>query len=453
MSSSPDCKRAVCTARAEVEGVRCRLSLQDAAGAGLWAEEFGLPAAPRTCEVDTGALALGQYELSAELLPAEGEVLARDVALVDLLPGESAGVFLRPDRVAVVNGQPWFPIGLTSISPLDDEAEGLAQAGFNLLVPGLFSQGERDAARALLDRAQQLGLYVMEWNNAWVYPPGQVLPEAREAALGRMAANAGDHPAFLGLMCDEALWNGVPPADVTHAYRTMRRLMPTRLFWQNQAPRNTIEDLARYCRAADVSGMDIYPVEEPSHSDLPNQTLSVVGDEVEKNLATVQSRKPVWAILQGFGWLAWEQDPALHRRAPTWEETRFMAYDAIVHGATGIIYWGASYEARDREIWQSLRRMAGELRDLTPALVAPEPVAVTAEPAGSPIVALGRRVDGRLWVIAVNESAAEVQATLPLPGTVGAVGRWAEEGEAPLRQQGRLTDEFAAWGVHVYRER
>jgi len=437
-----------CRATSAVEGARCRVTMIDEAGAERHEEQFALPSDARRLSVPTAAMPLGRYLLRADVLSPEGEALASDVAYMDVLPADAKGVFFRGDHVAVVNGAPWFPIGLTSISPTDDEAAGLAEAGFNLLITGVVSQGTSEEMRRVLDRAAQLGIYAMEWDNAWVYPPGGTPPDAREAALRKMAENAGDHPAFIGLMCDEAIWNGVPLSDVQHAYRTMRQLMPTRLFWQNQAPRNTIADLARYCRNADVSGMDIYPVDMPEHSDLPNKTLSVVGDEVRKNIATVEGRKPIWAILQGFGWNVWSEDTSAHKRAPTWDETRFMAYDAIVSGATGVIYWGASYEKRDTPIWSFLRRMASELRELTPMLVSSERVDI---PATGGVLTMGRMVEGKIWVIAVNESSSPLAAELTLPEGTGPLARWKEDGPGPAVDGTLLRDEFAPFGLHVYR--
>ncbi|HOS92529.1 MAG TPA: hypothetical protein PLQ54_04400, partial [Armatimonadota bacterium] len=442
--------RAVCLAKTPIEGASASVTLSDRAGTVLERRGLAVQDEPSEVTFDMNQAAIGGYTVHAEITSADGQVLAAEAAHVDIVPADAPGVFLGAHGVAAANGTPWFPIGLTSISPLDDEAAGLAAAGFNLLVPGTFSQGTPEDAQRLLDRAEELGLYVMEWNNGWVYPTGQVTAEAREQALGKLAENVGGHPAFLGLMCDEAIWNGVPLADVAHAYHTFRRLMPTKLFWQNQAPRNTIEDLARYCRFADVSGMDIYPVEGSSHSDLPNQTLSVVGDEVDKNRETVAGRKPIWAILQGFGWSVWEADPATHKRTPTWEETRFMAYDSVVHGAVGIIYWGASYEKRDSDIWTSLRRIAGELRDLAPALTATEWVDIAAASEDNAVRATGRRVGDRLFVIAVNESDTAVEARLSLPGGVTRLARVAEEGPALAARDATVTDAFEPWGVHVY---
>ena len=440
--------QAECRLETSLDDVSCRVVLLDA-------EQRELATVERKAD---GKLALalkelppGPYTLRAQV-SSGGSVVASDTAFIDIVPAEAPGVFFREDKIAVVHGKPWFPIGLTSISPVADEAERLADAGFNLLVPNGISAGEKETVQTRLDRAQELGLFIMDWNNAWVYERGESAREKRERALATMADNVGAHPAFLGLMCDEALWNGVSVSDVTHAYRTFRRLMPTNLFWQNQAPRNTIEDLARYCRAADISGMDIYPVEGANHSDLGNKTLSVVGDEVDKNHQTVHGLKPIWAILQGFGWSVWEKDPSVHKRAPTWEETRFMAYDAILHGATGIIYWGASYEDRDSDIWDSLRRMASELKELTPALVSPDVVDVEAESADGAVIAMGRRVGGKLWVLAVNERDTEVDATLQVPGGAESFERWRENGDGPRVRGGDLIDSFGPHGVHVYRE-
>ena len=439
---------AACRVETSLDDVSCRVVLLDAAERDL---ALANREADGTLELPLDDVPPGSYTLRAQVSSSE-DVVASDTAFLDIVRSDAPGVFFREDKIAVVHGVPWFPIGLTSISPAADEAERLAGDGFNLLVPNMISTGKKETVQAALDRAEELGLYVMDWNNAWVYEKGESASPKREQSLRTMAENVGDHPAFLGLMCDEALWNGVPVSDVKHAYSTMRRLMPTHLFWQNQAPRNTIEDLARYCRAADVSGMDIYPVEGASHSDLANKTLSVVGDEVDKNHQTVHDRKPIWAILQGFGWSVWEKDPSLHKRAPMWAETRFMAYDAILHGATGIIYWGASYENRDSDIWDSLRRMATELKELTPALVSPDIVDVEAESADGTVIAMGRRVGGKLWVLAVNERDGDVEAELKLPDGAKLLERWREDGDQPSVRDSHLIDSFGPYGVHVYRE-
>jgi len=438
-----------CEMKSEEAELALRLRLLDGQGAALREEAVEWRKGPVTWTPDIGALPNGAYRVIAEACRGEGKTpVASAEACLDIVAGDAPGLYFRNDHIAVVDGKPWFPIGVTSFGPTGPEAEGIVRAGFNLLVTGRFTNGEPDQVRAQLAKAEELGVYLIEWNNGHVYG---VPSEERHKLFLDSATKIAGHHRFLGWMCDEALWNGVPLADVRDGYLAARAAAPTLVFWQNQAPRNTVEDLARYCCWADVTGMDIYPVEGASHSNLPNKTLSVVGDETEKQHRTVNGRKPVWAILQGFGWGAWEKDPALHKRAPTWAETRFMAYDAILHGAAGIIYWGASYEDQESDIWQSLRRIAGELAQLSPVLVAQEHVPVKADE--GPVIATARRVEGKLWVIAVNESDAPTEARISGIEGAAQLERFAEE-EAPVTvQDGAIRDAFEAWGVQVYRER
>lgn len=439
--------RAVCHLQSDDPDFVLRLRLVDAQGAVLQETHLDWTAGPATWEPDATQLPLGPYRVVAEALrPGADAPLASDEVCLDLVPADAPGLYFRSDHVALLDGKPWFPIGVTNFSPSSPEAARIAEAGFNLLVPGPFTTREAAPAQAELAKADELGVYVIEWNNGHVYGP---TPSAEKQRLFTTSVqNVAGHRRFLGWMCDEALWNGVPVAEVKDGYLAARAASPSLVFWQNQAPRNTVADLARYCRWADVTGMDIYPVEGADHSNLPNKTLAVVGDETDKQHLTVDGRKPVWAILQGFGWSAWEKDPALHKRAPNWAETRFMAYDSLLHGAVGIIYWGASYEDQDSEIWNSLRRMARELADLSPALVAEERPPVTAEG----VLATARRVDGKLWVIAVNESDAPVQASIGGLDGVPRLTRFAEEGAPPLVENATLRDAFEPWGVHVYCE-
>ena len=436
--------RARCRMETKEPGVRLQFRLTDSAGKPLAEETPKVQNGEATWAPDIAKLARGAYRVVAEAANPDGRVLASALACLDIVPPDAPGITFREDHIALVEGKPWFPIGVCSMPVLDPVAERLAQSGFNLIVTGGFTQEPKEKVQEILERAKTLGLRLVEWNNGHVY--GKISPEERRRLCATSVERVAGHPTFLGWMCDEALWNGVPLSDMEDGYLAARAASPTLVFWANQAPRNTIADLARYTHWCDVTGMDIYPVEGAEHSDLPNKTLSVVGDEMEKQAKTVSGRKPVWAVLQGFGWSAWEKDEKLHKRAPTWEETRFMAYDAILHGATGVIYWGASYEKQDAPIWDHLRRIARELADLTPALVSEERVKVGAQ---APVIAQARRANGKVWVIAVNESAEPVKAQLTgLPnGTLQRVG---EEGTVEV-VGGKLVEDSAGYGVHVYR--
>ena len=77
-------------------------------------------------------------------------------------------------------------------------------------------------------------------------------------------------------------------------------------------------------------------------------------------------------VLQAFSWS--ELGEYYGHKAvvyPSFAESRFMTYDAIVHGARGILYWGSHY-LKSSEFRQSLYALTSELAALQPFLVAGE---------------------------------------------------------------------------------
>ncbi len=194
-------------------------------------------------------------------------------------------------------------------------------------------------------------------------------------------------------------------------------LDPVHPVWMNHAPRNQVAQLARFNEAADIVGCDIYPVPESPHvrhSDLLDRTLASVG-AYTRRMQQAAPGKPVWMVLQGFGWgdIQPERPPEIREqlRRPTLAETRFMAFDAIVHGARGILYWGTAYIEKDSTCWRDLLTVVKELDDLQPVItghdVSHASVRVTIEETfGSHdegVTVLPKRVENEWWLIVVNE--------------------------------------------------
>lgn len=175
--------------------------------------------------------------------------------------------------------------------------------------------------------------------------------------------------------------------------------------------------------------------------------------------------KSIWMVLQGLGWRDWfidspkASDPQWGRR-PNLKESRFMAYDAIVHGANAILYWGISYIEEDSVLWYDLMKVAREIRALESAIVAEnpgkEPVAVADESSASidgqgPKLML--RKTGDDWVlIAVNESKQGISFQVnDLPGPLnGRVLYRLYSDESHKVQNDSFRDGIVGFGVHVY---
>ncbi|MBL9128117.1 MAG: hypothetical protein JNL97_10740, partial [Verrucomicrobiales bacterium] len=257
------------------------------------------------------------------------------------------------------------------------------------------------------------------WNQWWVPM------ETVRAELKQMRELAGSDPSlaalaetarkFLerGLYDDfqrarDAFWlgankpcpnPGIRPADapkrvrevgdgVTAGLRYIRSLDPKHVLWLNHAPRNSLEDLAWFNREADMVGCDIYPAPanlDVGHSDLTDMSLASVGAYTRRMRAAGPGRACAM-VLQGFGWQDLRSTVDEHRvasgigRRPGFSESRFMAYEAVLHGANAILYWGTAYAKRvgteeagatgRPRLWHDLLRVAREIRALEPAWLA-----------------------------------------------------------------------------------
>jgi len=203
-------------------------------------------------------------------------------------------------------------------------------------------------------------------------------------------------------------------AGMLEGHALLKQLDAAHPVWMNHAPRNSIAQLARFDRAADIVGCDIYPVPPylGGHSDLADRSLTAVG-QYTLRMQKAAPGKPVFMVLQGFGWtdIGQRKDDAAAGRRPTFRETRLMAYDAIVHGARGILYWGTHSIAKDSLLWTDLLKLSRELAELKEMLAArdvdpPPKIEQVAETWGSldrGVVVLGKAHRGRTWLIVVNE--------------------------------------------------
>jgi len=171
----------------------------------------------------------------------------------------------------------------------------------------------------------------------------------------------------------------------TEGARYLRSMDPRHYIWLNHAPRNTIRAMRQHNKAMDMAGCDIYPIPfnlGTGHSDLVNMRPSSVGDYTDRMKAGAPG-KACAMVLQGFGWRDLEEKPDEERakygfgRRPTLKEQRFMAWDAIVHGANAILYWGTAYlkepeSESTRTFWRELLAVTKEVRSLERFIVAPD---------------------------------------------------------------------------------
>ena len=413
-----------------------------------------------------------------------------------------------PTGALRIAGKKVFPLGLSNPPPLGGTTPGgidglkeVADGGITFIRTGrgTWTAGELAqqvaAERAQLDAAAAHGLH------CWLYlgelpnlPARAAGPQssAREQMLSTIAGSLKEHPglgAYKGV--DESRnpfrgANWIRPEGLVRAARRLKTLDPNHPLVIIQAPRSTVAQLTPYRPAFDITGADIFPIAYPpgEHSDLQNKDISVVGD-VTRKMVRAAGAKPVWMTLQ----IAWSgtvtsaRKPNVVPRFPTLHELRFMAYQAIVCGARGLMFFGGHLTQTARPVdaragwnwtfWeQALRPLVQELSStaVAPALVAPAGAAVRAS--ASDIDLVTRREGRFLYLLAARRGSATSRVgftglpkkldgspirggqvlfeyvQVPPPPPIGA-------GRQELRSVGVANGAFRDWfgphDVHVYR--
>lgn len=270
------------------------------------------------------------------------------------------------------------------IDALEDKAKAEKLKGMRAEVRKHWSMGEHKQAEELADQI---------WRELGKEPPNPEL-------------NVSNAPARAAKMA----------AGMLEGYTYLKEICPTHPVWMNHAPRNSVAQRAVFNKAADAVGCDIYPVPPylGGHSDLADRGLTSVGGYT-RTMQDAAPGKPVWMVLQAFSWAELAErknDPDLDRqRHPSYSETRFMAYDAIVNGARAILYWGSAYTDRTKPFWGELLKVVRELADLQPVLSAPDAdvklEVILDETWGSldqGIRVMSKQTTEGIWLIVVNES-------------------------------------------------
>jgi hypothetical protein len=409
-------------------------------------------------------------------------------------------VTIAPTGALVVGGEKLFPIGLSNPPPADSKTpagrnglEEVAVNGVNFVRTGIegwsveFADGQIAVQKELHRAAAQHGLKCWLWLGDTPDLPTTANSD-NERLMTKIVNAFKTDPALLA-------WKGydeprnpfrgdawIRPAGLVRAYKKLKTLDAQHPLVIVQAPRSTVAELTPYRPAFDITGVDIYPVAYPpgTHSDLPNKDINVVGD-IARKTKQVAGTKPFWMTLQ----IAWsgivptKDRPATVPRFPNLLQERFMAYQAIVNGARGLIFFGGHLtsvmtpgDAASGWNWSFWRRVLRPLvselasEDVHPALVAANaPTQVKTQPANAQIELVTRRTESHLYVIAVRTGGSVTQVSftgLPAAVTRGEVlGEYVQQplppgagkqAPRPIAVANRgFRDWFGPHDAHVYR--
>jgi hypothetical protein len=202
--------------------------------------------------------------------------------------------------------------------------------------------------------------------------------------------------------------------------------------------------IERYIGAADWISHDIYPVNT-------RQPIAAIGETLDR-LRQWSGTRPQLAYIEATD--LWADGVG-----PSADQIRGEIWHAIIHGARGLSYFVVDVaaptttpDAVPQHLVAEMTAQNGRITRLAPVLQAPiDPpgVGVTVDP---PLEATWRQVDGRTYLIVLNQSAGAVAGARV--GVLGAVLPPAVE----VREESRtlptsadgFTDSFGPYAVHVY---
>lgn len=370
------------------------------------------------------------------------------------------------DGAITVDGKRTLIVGSYYTAQTNRPYAELAEAGFNLV--------RVDNAEGL-DKAQAANLL------AWV-TVGTLDPKDKQASTEKLAAAVRavkDHPALAFLeTVDEPAWTWmkaeqrVPAELFAEAYPIIKGIDPNHLLYMNQAPTNLVSTLRRYNAGTDVVAMDIYPVNpgglmhtfalfaDGYQGDLNNEQISQVGEYVDKMRKVTGPNRPLFMVLQGFAWEA-IAEKSLRREEkilyPTYAQCRFMAFQSLIKGANGIIFWGTHSMPQPSQYWDDLKRVVREVAD------AAEPLAQRSVPLSVDVEyhEVGHSVDDGVQILLKDYQGKRYVFTCnadknPCAATLSNLGNWSrcnclnEAGRTLPIENGAITDTWVRFDVHVY---
>lgn len=400
---------------------------------------------PTPVSFDLSNRPAGRYYIQVELRQADKAISRARSLPMPYAP--EAPVGFDSNGFLTVDGKPYFPVGMYTLqdgkgSDHDSILREASEAGFNTTV---FYAYTVDTVTPLLDAAGRNGI------KAFVYPTIPFSIEGPDKTLADAAKDVAarkNHPALLGwYLVDEPEGIGKAAADKTRElYQIVKEAdqnHPCSLVIMSPGA------AAKYRTCTDIMWIDPYPI--------PHSPVTYVTDCVSGAVKAVEKDKPVWTIPQAFDWSVWNTGKVNGVHRPTNEEERCMTYLALVHGAKGIIYWahtGSKYYIRDYpDHWAYMKRLAGEMHDLTPSLLTPDSEVIPSlEPKDAPIDTMVKRLNGQTYVFAVNHDTKACTVKLSLPGTTASASvEVLFEKRSVNAENGAWQDDFKPLEVHVYR--
>ena len=347
-------------------------------------------------KIDVSRLAFGTQKVKAILRTKGGKTLDEaEVPFTRAAKRPPRKVWFDSRKRLIVEGKPFFPLGMYFGKNSKEEFEVYRQAAFNTVFCG--------SSIPSLDLVHAQGL------KAIVNTASFVEPEKLERVLHELK----DHPAVLAWYTNDEMPPGLVPrqAMLQKVYRRVDPDHPTYSVldkpWQ----------VRLFMPTFDVIGMDPYPI--GNHRGGIDISYGWAASCVRQSFGM----RPMWQVPQAFDW-RWYRDgldePEFRFPAP--DEFRSMTWQAIAAGANGLMYFSfGSMRSRMKKPgeferhWSYVKDTVAEVAKYVPVILSDgEPPQVDGATQDVPVRAW--RSGNDVWLLAVNTMRHAQKATLRVEG-------------------------------------
>lgn len=341
---------------------------------------------------------LPMWTLLASLVIVGAAVTMNQIAPPGEPPARTRPAGLSETGTLLLNGRPFFPVGIYHVNHTAEEYALLAANGFNT-IQGHFTLDVRDFT-GTLDLAQRHGLAVCVPLHAQ-----NLVKENLDASLVKIRA-AAKHPAVLSWkICDEPDSNRYARlrAEVPPAWRAIKALDPVQPVQLTLCQDESLAVWTKFCELVEI---DRYPVPKRPLTDvLAFSRLARRGMEPWQNLTYVVQ----------CGWTRDLSDQ------PSPAQARSMIYLALIGGAKGIFWYSRKeddgWDLTTTPLWKHMRGLNREIVSLAPAVMLGADVPGI-RASSDAVHFRAWRHQGRIQLIATNPGDAEADVTFTLPAEV-----------------------------------
>lgn len=361
-------------------------------------------------------------------------------------------VYIDENAAVVIDEKQFFPLGLyVGYAPSSSEAfevlDEIADSPFNTVLNYQVNEGSIAQIRRYLDAADQHGIKVIysikDFYQGTKYFPKRVGQYKGEEGMTRgVIGEFKSHPAILAWYLNDELPTKYIPR-LTKRYELVKQIDPNHPAW---IVLYQVKELKKYLKTTDAIGTDPYPI--------PVNPISIVAEWTQMTREAAGEKRAIWMVPQIHNAGIYRKDKEQYP-SPTLEEMRCMAYQCLIHGANGLVFYSFFDLTRDplgfEKRWADVKQVGEEIKQLIPILLSTEkPLKVHLSSGGQKNIHFStRQYEGKLYILAANVTRKEHNAEFTISANIKKAEALFEKRSLSVENY-RLRDNFQPIAVHVY---